>query len=159
MTTICKQQRNTNVQGKLQAGFFFLRFGFLTIFPPGSSWGKTQEKQAVAPACGVLEPCRLDAKPPFPRPQQGCLSSSCPPKPRHQRQPPCPSTGLKSPWHKPASGSSLAKLVLLSFRQHLPTFYFHIVLICSSLKRKRGKKERAKRRKIWFGCLCHSIQT
>lgn len=125
-----------------------------------STWkllGQTTRQMAVAPACGAPSPAGWRWSCSFPWPQQGWLPS-CPPKPRHPRQAPLPHTGPESPWHEPASGSALAKLGLLGFRQHLTTLYFHIVLIHRSLKRKK-RKERNKTRKIWFGCLCYSVET
>lgn len=89
-----------------------------------------------------------------------------PPSLSHSREsclPSSSSSSLPAPVPSPGALSTHLPTVqlclncFLSFRQHLTTFYFHIGLIWRSLERQQ--KERAKPRKVWFGCSYHSIKT
>lgn len=125
-----------------------------------STWkllGQTTRQMGCGSSMRSAEPCGLEMKLFLPSAAAG-LAALLPPKTPTPAAAPLPHTGPESPWHEPASGSALAKLGLLGFRQHLTALYFHIVLIHRSLKRKR-RKERGKTRKIWFGCLCYSVET
>jgi len=129
-----------------------LSLGFLTIFPPGSSWSKPEGKQAVAPVCGVLE-----WKPPSlagSRPVRPPLS----PGPRHQWQPPCPSTS-REPRAQTCQRLSSSKTCFAEL-QTAPRYLLlsHCFDMQISSKKER-KKERGKTRKIPFGGLRHSTET
>lgn len=126
--TKCKQQRSRNVQAKPQAGISFE----LGLPHHISIWKLLAQHKASRL---WYQSCGLEVKLSFPVPQQGEL-----PDLQRQQQPPCPSAGLRSPQHKPASGSALAKLFCSTSDSTSLPFIFTSVLYADLLKDSKKKE-------------------